>query len=72
VDPAANEVKISLGSNTPGIAASKTFGVYRNNVQGRIGIIEITQVLDGSNSKARIINQATGIKLEFGDIVRPI
>jgi hypothetical protein len=35
-----------------------------------VGVIEITQVVDGENSLARIVTVNSGVRLEFSDIVR--
>lgn len=72
LDDATQLVQISLG-RAQGIQVGKQFSVYRTNDPGKsIGILEVTQVVDDNNSKARIIYQAQGIKFEFGDIVRPM
>jgi cell division protein FtsB len=36
----------------------------------QVGLLEITEVLDANNSRAKIIHSKPGIKLEFSDIVR--
>ena len=72
VDEDTQSVQINLG-RAAGIQVGKQFGVYRTTDPSKnIGILEITQVVDDNNSKARIVYQATGIKFDFGDIVRPM
>jgi hypothetical protein len=36
----------------------------------QVGLLEITEVIDANNSRARILQNKPGIKLEFSDIVR--
>ena len=36
----------------------------------QVGLLEITEVLDANNSRAKILHSKPGIKLEFSDIVR--
>jgi hypothetical protein len=35
-----------------------------------VGVIEITQVVDAGNARARIITMNAGVKPEFSDVVR--
>jgi hypothetical protein len=36
----------------------------------QVGLLEITEVLDANNSRAKILHSKPGVKLEFSDIVR--
>jgi hypothetical protein len=36
----------------------------------QVGLLEITEVLDANNSRAKILHSRPGLKLEFSDIVR--
>ena len=36
----------------------------------RVGVIEVTQVVDTGNSRARIVTMNSGVKPEFSDVVR--
>jgi len=48
------------------------FGVYRAaEPQTRIGTIEITEVVDANNSKAKVVASNPNTKFQFSDIVRP-
>ncbi len=65
-------VTISLGSSN-GVKAGMRFNVFRaSDPQFRIGVVEVTDVLDANNSRAKVINRKPDVKFEFSDIVRPI
>jgi uncharacterized coiled-coil protein SlyX len=67
----ASGVTINLGSGS-GVRAGMRFGVYRaSQPQLRIGTIEVTEVLDANNSRAKIIASNPNTTFEFSDIVRP-
>jgi len=37
-----------------------------------VGIIEVTQVIDSGNSRARIVTMNAGVKPDFSDVVRAV
>lgn len=64
-------ISINLGS-AAGVEVGMKFGVYRAaEPQTRIGTIEVTEVLDPNNSKAKIVASNPNTKFQFSDIVRP-
>ena len=67
----ATGLSINLGS-AAGVEVGMKFGVYRAaEPQTRIGTIEITEVLDANNSKAKVVASNPNTKFQFSDIVRP-
>jgi outer membrane murein-binding lipoprotein Lpp len=70
LDVSGNNVKVGLGS-AQGIHQGSRLVVFKAADQStRVGVIEITQVVDGENSLARIVTVNSGVRLEFSDIVR--
>jgi hypothetical protein len=66
------EVTINLGS-AAGLRVGMRFSVYHGgDPQTRIGIIEITDVMDANNSRARILETKPDAKFQFSDVVRPL
>ncbi|HUK54041.1 MAG TPA: hypothetical protein VL099_12195 [Candidatus Binatia bacterium] len=64
-------ITINLGS-AAGVEAGMRFGVYRAaEPQTRIGTVEVTEVLDANNSRAKIVASNPNTKFQFSDIVRP-
>ncbi len=64
-------ISINLGS-AAGVEVGMKFGVYRAaEPQTRIGTIEVTEVVDPNNSKAKIVASNPNTKFQFSDIVRP-
>jgi hypothetical protein len=65
------EVTINLGSSA-GVRAGMKFNVYRAaDPKIQIGVIEIVEVLDSSNSKAVVLHKKADVaKFEFSDLVR--
>lgn len=64
-------VSINLGS-AAGVDVGMRFGVYRAaEPQTRIGTVEVTEVLDANNSRAKIVASNPNTKFQFSDIVRP-
>lgn len=47
----------------------KVFKVSDPNMQ--VGLLEVMEVLDPNNSRAKVLQTKAGFKLEFSDIVRP-
>ncbi len=67
----SSTVTINLGS-AAGVEVGMRFGVYRAaEPQTRIGTVEITEVLDANNSRAKIVASNPNTKFQFSDIVRP-
>ncbi len=63
-------VTVDLGSSQ-GIRPGARLLLYKSSDQmTRVGELEVTQVVDAGNSRARIVNTNPGVKPEFSDIVR--
>jgi regulator of replication initiation timing len=63
-------VMIDMGS-TQGITAGVRLAIYKaTDPNTRVGVIEVTQVVDAGNSRARVVTMNTGVKPEFSDVVR--
>jgi plasmid maintenance system killer protein len=67
-----NGVTISVGSST-GVKVGMRFNVFRAaEPQSNIGVVEVVDVLDANNSRAKIISSKPNVRFEFSDIVRPL
>jgi cell division protein FtsB len=67
-----NEVTINLGS-AAGMRVGMRFSVYHgSDPQTRIGIIEVTDIIDANNSRARILESKPDTKFQFSDVIRPL
>ncbi|MBI1941528.1 MAG: hypothetical protein HYS33_08495 [Acidobacteria bacterium] len=65
-----NNVTVDLGT-AQGVQQGARLAVYKATDPGtRVGVLEVTQVLDAGNSRARILTMSTGVRPEFSDIVR--
>jgi hypothetical protein len=65
------EVTINLGSSV-GVRQGSEFNVFKaGDPKREIGIIEVVDVIDANNSRARIVFVRPSFKFEFSDIVRP-
>jgi hypothetical protein len=63
-------VMIDMGS-AQGIQQGSRLAVYKaTDPSVRVGVIEVTQVIDTGNSRARIVTMNSGVKPEFSDVVR--
>jgi ABC-type transporter Mla subunit MlaD len=63
-------VMIDMGS-AQGIQQGTRLAVYKaTDPSVRVGVIEVTQVIDTGNSRARIVTMNSGVKPEFSDVVR--
>ncbi len=63
-------VMIDKGS-AQGIQVGSQLAVYKATDQNtRVGVLEVTQVVDSGNSRAHVVTMNSGVKPEFGDIVR--
>jgi hypothetical protein len=63
-------ITIDLGS-TKGLHQGSRLAVFKaGDPKTQVGEVEVTDVVDGDNSHARIVQMSPGIKLEFSDIAR--
>jgi regulator of replication initiation timing len=63
-------VMIDMGS-AQGIQQGSRLAVFKaTDPNTRVGVIEVTQVVDAGNSRARIVTMNSGVKPEFSDMVR--
>ena len=63
-------VMIDMGSSA-GIQQGSQLAVYKaTDPNTRVGVIEVTQVVDSGNARARIVTMNSGVKPEFSDVVR--
>jgi hypothetical protein len=66
-----SEVTINLGSST-GMRVGTKLTVFRaTDPKTQIGLIEVVEVLDANNSRAKIVFTKPDAKFDFSDIVRP-
>jgi len=71
VDEQAQEVTINLGSSA-GVREGSEFNVFKaGDPKREAGIIEVVQVIDANNSRAKVVFLRSGTQFEFSDIVRP-
>jgi hypothetical protein len=64
------DVTIDMGS-AKGMTQGARLAVYKaTDTNTRVGVVEVTQVIDNDNSRARIVTMNPGVKPEFSDIVR--
>lgn len=65
-----NNVIVDLGS-AQGVQQGSKLAVYKaTDPNTSVGVIEVIQVLDAGNSRARIVTMNTGVRPVFADIVR--
>jgi len=65
-----DSVTIDLGSRQ-GVHELARLAVFKDtDPNTQVGILEVTQVIDGGNSRARILQVNPGVQLGFGDVVR--
>ena len=65
-----SNVMIDMGS-AQGLQTGSHLAIYKAaDTNTRVGVIEIIQVVDTGNSRARIVTMNTGVKPEFSDVVR--
>ena len=70
VDADGANVMIDMGSGQ-GLQAGARLAVYKaTDPNTQVAVIEVTQVVDAGNSRARIVTMNSGVKLEFSDIIR--
>jgi len=65
-----NNILVDMGS-TQGLHEGSRLALFKASDPGtRVGVLEITQVIDAGNSRARIVTLNTGVRPEFSDVVR--
>ncbi len=65
-----NEAVIDQGS-AKGLQVGSRLGLYKaSDPRTRVGLLEVTQIVDAQNSRAKMITANAGVRPEFGDIVR--
>ncbi len=65
-------VMIDMGS-AQGIQQGAKLAVYKaSDPNTRVGVIEVTQVVDSGNSRASVVTMNPGVKPEFSDMVRVV
>jgi TolA-binding protein len=63
-------IMIDMGS-AQGVQPGSRLAVYKaTDPNTRVGVIEVTEVVDSGNARARIVTMNAGMKLEFSDMVR--
>jgi septal ring factor EnvC (AmiA/AmiB activator) len=63
-------VMIDMGS-AQGVQQGFRLAVYRaTDPNTRVGVIEVTQVIDAGTARARVVTMNAGVKPEFSDVVR--
>jgi hypothetical protein len=66
----SGNVMIDMGS-AQGIQQGSRLAVYKaTDPNTRVGVIEVTQVIDAGNARARVVTMNAGAKPEFSDVVR--
>lgn len=66
----AGNVMIDMGS-AQGVQQGSRLAVYKaTDPNTRVGVIEVTQVVDAGNARARVVTMNAGAKPEFSDVVR--
>jgi TolA-binding protein len=65
-----NNVTLDMGSSQ-GIHPGSRLALYKaSDPNTRVGVIEIIEVIDAGNSRAKIVEVNAGVKPEFSDVVR--
>jgi TolA-binding protein len=65
-----NSVTLDLGSSQ-GIRQGSRLALYKSSDPStRVGVLEVTQVIDAGNSRAQIVTLNSGVRPEFSDVVR--
>ncbi|MGH9775875.1 MAG: hypothetical protein ACRD50_13105 [Candidatus Acidiferrales bacterium] len=66
-----NEVTINLGTSA-GVRVGQQFGVFKTaDPHTEVAVIEVTQIMNDQNSRAKILSNSANVPLQFSDIVRP-
>lgn len=67
---ANNMVTVDLGSQR-GIQQGTRLVVFKaTDLNTQVGVIEVTQVLDAGSSRCRVLQMNSGVRPDFGDVVR--
>jgi uncharacterized protein YdcH (DUF465 family) len=70
-DVKGDNVVIDMGSSQ-GIHEHSRLALFKaSDPNTRVGVIEVTQVIDAGNSRAQVVTLNPGVRLEFGDVARP-
>jgi hypothetical protein len=65
-----DNVTIDMGS-TQGVHQGSRLALFKaSDPNTRVGVIEVTQVIDAGNSRAQVVTLNPGVRLEWGDVVR--
>ena len=65
-----DQVTVDLGS-AQGIKKGARLGLYKaGDPNTRVGVLEVVEVVDAGNSRARIVTLNAGVQLEWADVVR--
>jgi hypothetical protein len=65
-----DNVTVDIGS-AQGLQPGSHLAVFKaSDTTTRVGVMEIQQVIDAGNSRARLLTMNPGVQPEFGDIVR--
>jgi hypothetical protein len=65
-----DNVTVDLGT-AQGVQQGSRLALFKAADPGtQVGVLEVIQVLDAANSRARIVTMNTGVRPEFSDIVR--
>jgi len=65
-----SSVMVDLGS-AQGLRPGSRLAVYKaNDPTTRVGVLEVTEVVDAGNSRTRIVTINPGVRPDFADIVR--
>jgi len=66
-----DSVTLDMGSSTQGIHPGSHLVLFKaSDPNTRVGVLEVTQVIDAGNSRAQIVALNPGVQPEFSDLVR--
>jgi phosphotransferase system IIB component len=66
-----DSVTLDMGSSTQGIHPGSHLVLFKaSDPNTRVGVLEVTQVIDAGNSRAQIVALDPGVRPEFSDLVR--
>jgi hypothetical protein len=66
-----NAITVNLGSGS-GLKVGSQLGLYKANDQNtRVGTLEVTDVFDPGNAKAKVVVLNAGVQPEYSDMVKP-
>jgi hypothetical protein len=65
------EVMLDVGSSSQGIHQGSRLALFKaSDTNTQVGLVEIIQVIDAGNSRARIVALNPGVQLAWGDVAR--